>query len=98
MYYNEVWRTATGPVPIHRRQEKPARRTCSGVGGNPAIRAVEPVQRVQPGIQQGVAPPKRPHSFFDIIRPNPHGGQNSARWLKIGCQSNGNRARGSWRR
>ena len=71
MHDSQVWRPATGPVALDRGQQKPARRARPRVGDDLAIWAVEPIQRVQPGIQQRVAPPKRPHCFFDIIRPIP---------------------------
>jgi hypothetical protein len=41
--------------------------------GAPAHRVVEPVLDVEPDSKKGMAPSKRSHCFFDIVRPAPHG-------------------------
>ena len=56
--------------------------------GQPAARAIEPVQDVEPGGKKGVAASKRSHRcFLGMVRSDPHGGQNSPLWLKISCQA-----------
>jgi hypothetical protein len=70
---NQVRRRATDPVALNRRQERPALPTCVPAGRTATGRAVEPIERVQPGIKQGIAPPKRAHCLFAIVRPNLHG-------------------------
>jgi len=73
VYDNQVWRGATDAVALNRWQERPALRTCVPARCTPTAWAVEPIQRVQPGVKQGVAPPKRAHCLFAIVWPNLHG-------------------------
>jgi hypothetical protein len=68
-----------------------ARYECEdGFGRNvrvrPVVGAVNPVRRLQPRGKQRVAPAKRLYCLFGVVRPNPHGRQNTQRWLRSGCQ------------
>jgi hypothetical protein len=41
--------------------------------GAPTHRIVDPVQQIEPGGKQGVAPHKRSHRcFFSMVSPSPH--------------------------
>ena len=58
----------------------------------PVAGAIQLVQGVEPCGKQGVAPLKRSRRcWFGIVRPDPHGGQNSQLWLINRCE----RARGA---
>jgi hypothetical protein len=55
--------------------------------GPPTHRIIEPVQQVEPGGKQGVAPKMRSHRcFFSVFSPSPHGRKNSPRWFRSSCQ------------
>ena len=53
----------------------------------PVAAVIEPVQDLEIGGQQGVAPSKRfDHCFLGIVRSDPHGSQNSPLWLIRCCE------------
>jgi len=52
----------------------------------PVAGAIQLVQGVKPCGKQGVAPLKRSRCWFGIVRPDPHGGQNSQLWLINSCE------------
>ena len=53
----------------------------------PVAGAIQLVQGVEPCGKQGVAPLKRSRRcWFGIVRPDPHGGQNSQLWLINRCE------------
>jgi hypothetical protein len=53
----------------------------------PVAGAIQLVQGVEPCGKQGVAPLKRSRRcWFGIVRPDPHGGQNSQLWLINSCE------------
>jgi hypothetical protein len=55
--------------------------------GQPAARAIEPVQDVDVRVKKSVAPSKRSLRYlFGIVRSDPHGGQNSPLWLTSSCE------------
>ena len=52
----------------------------------PMAGAVQLVQGVEPCGKKGVAPLKRSRRcWFGIVRPDPHGSQNSQTWLRNSC-------------
>ena len=51
----------------------------------PMAGAIQLVQGVEPCGKKGVAPLKRSRRWFGIVRPDPHGSQNSQLWLRNSC-------------
>jgi hypothetical protein len=52
----------------------------------PMAAAIQLVQGVEPCGKKGVAPLKRSRRcWFGIVRPDPHGSQNSQLWLRNSC-------------
>lgn len=52
----------------------------------PMAGAVQQVQGIEPCGKKGVAPLKRSHRcWFGVVRPDPHGSQNSQTWLRNSC-------------
>jgi hypothetical protein len=82
---NQVWRSAAADWMAIDRHQRPPLRAIFPDRGDVAAWAVESARGFQPGVEQRVAPSKRSNCLFDIVRPNPHGQQDSARWLKSGC-------------
>src|SRR5882724_2222160 len=88
LHDKQMWRTvAAGPVAFGRLHQRPALLRGVPEPDDLAARAVEPVKRVQPSLEQRLAPSKRSHRPFVIFCPDSHGPKNSPRWLKISCKS-----------
>ena len=55
--------------------------------GAPVAAVIEPVQDLEIGGKQGVAPSKRSdRGFLRIVRSDPHGDQNNPVWLTSRCE------------
>jgi hypothetical protein len=55
-----------------RWNQGPARRAGIADNHDPGAGTIQPVHGLQPGVEQGVAPSKRPNRFFDIVRAGSH--------------------------